>query len=138
MGREEKEKSIKYYFPFLIGGLLIFLFYVWECAEVVTLSYRINELKKDVVLLEDNNRHLKAKLYHYTNLANIDKIAREGKGMVFPQHENIVFLKVNFNRPKTSLNRAFFTAKEDSKDASEVSHRQFYAGSNRYSLHIGN
>jgi len=138
METEEREKNVKYYFLFLIGGLLIFLFYVWECAEVVTLSYRINELKKDVVLLENNSRHLKAKLYHYTNLANIDKIAREAKGMVFPQHENIVFLKVNSNCLKTSLNRAFFTTQEDSKDASEVSHRQFYAGSNRYSLHTGN
>ncbi len=138
MGEKKKEKNVRYYFLFLIGSLLIFLFYVWECAEVVTLSYRINELKKEAILLEDKNRHLKTKLYHYTNLSNIDKIAREGKGMVFPQHENIVFLKVNFDHLKAPLNKALFAAREDSKNASEDSHRQFYAGSNPYSLHIRN
>jgi len=138
MGKEKREKNAKYYFLFLIGSLLIFLFYVWECAEVVTLSYRINELKKEAILLEDNNRHLKTALYHYINLSNIDKIAREEKGMIFPQHENIVFLKVNFDHLETSLNKALSASREDSKNASEDSHRQFYAGSNPYSLHIGN
>ncbi|MFQ5866426.1 MAG: hypothetical protein ACE5IT_00330 [bacterium] len=95
MGKKEKEKLGKYYPLFFIGGLLIFLCYVWECAEVITVSYQINELKKELILLENENRHLKAKLYCYTNLANINRIAREEKGMVSSQHENTLFLKVN-------------------------------------------
>ncbi len=138
MGIEKRRQPKKYYFLFFIGGLLIFLFYVWECAEVVTLSYQINELKKEFILLENKNRHLKAKLYRHTNLANIDKIAQEKKGMVFPQHENILFLKVNFKEDRISLNKAFFITREGSKDASKISHRQFYAGNNPYSSHIGN
>lgn len=96
MGIEKRRQPRKYYFLFFIGGLLIFLFYVWECAEVITLSYQINESKRELISLENKNRDLKAKLHHYTNLANIDKIAQEKKGMVSPQHENILFLKVNF------------------------------------------
>ena len=108
MGREKKEKPARYYFLFLIGGLLIFLFYVWECAEVVRIGYKISELKKELILLESKNCHLKTKLYRYTNLANIDKIAREEKGMISPQHENILFLKVNFEKNKISRNKSFF------------------------------
>lgn len=122
MGREKKDKPGKYYFLFLIGGLSIFLFYVWECAKVITLGYQINELKEELILLENKNCHLKAKLYSYTNLANIDKIAREERGMVFPRHENILFLKVNFKENKVSSNRGLFIAREDTKDASENSH----------------
>ena len=103
----KKEKNVKYYFLFLIGSLSIFLFYVWECAEVVTLSYQIDGLKKELVLLENNNGHLKAKLYHYTNLANIDKIAQGKKGMVFPQLKDITYLNVNFKHHKISSNRPF-------------------------------
>jgi len=119
---EKKRQPKKYYFLFFIGGLLIFLFYVWECAEVITLSYQINELKRELILLENKNRDLKAKLHHYTNLANIDKIAQEEKEMVYPQHENIHFLKVNFKQDRVSLNKAFFIAREDSKGASKNSH----------------
>lgn len=96
MGIKKKRQPKKYYFLFFIGGLLIFLFYVWECAEVITLSYQVSELKKELILLENKNRHLKAKLYYHANLANIDKIAQEEKEMVYPQHGNIHFLKVNF------------------------------------------
>ena len=138
MGRQKKEKRVKHYFLFLIGGLLIFLFYVWECAEVIKLSYEINGLKKELILLENKNRHLKAKLYHHTNLANIDKIARKEKGMIFPHHEDILFLKINFKENKISSNRTFFITREGSKDASKISHCQFYAGGNPYSPHIGN
>jgi len=119
---EKKRQPKKYYFLFFIGGLLIFLFYVWECAEVITLSYQINELKRELILLENKNRDLKAKLHHYTNLANIDKIAQEEKEMVYPQHENIHFLKVNFKQDRVSLNKAFFIAREDAKGASKNSH----------------
>jgi len=122
MGIEERRQPGKYYFLFFIGGLLIFLFYVWECAKVITLSYQINELKEELILLENKNCHLKTKLYCYTNLANIDKIAREERGMVSPQHKNILFLKVNFKENKVSSNRGFFIAREDTKDASENSH----------------
>jgi len=122
MVTEKKDRPGKYYFLFFIGGLLVFLFYVWECAEVITLSYQINELKEELILLENKNCHLKTKLYRYTNLANIDKIAREERGMVSPQHENILFLKVNFKENRVPSNRGFFIAREDTKDASENSH----------------
>ncbi|MBA7504153.1 Cell division protein FtsL [subsurface metagenome] len=122
MGIEKRRQPKKRYFLFFIGGLLIFLFYVWECAEVVTLSYQINELKRELRLLENKNRAIKTKLHHYTNLANIDKIAQEKKEMVFPQHENILFLEVNFKQNRTSTNKAFFIAQEDSKGASKNSH----------------
>ncbi|MBA7465298.1 Cell division protein FtsL [subsurface metagenome] len=122
MGIEKRRQPKKHYFLFFIGGLLIFLFYVWECAEVVTLSYQINELKRELRLLENKNRAIKTKLHHYTNLANIDKIAQEKKEMVFPQHENILFLEVNFKQNRTSTNKAFFIAREDSKGASKNSH----------------
>ena len=122
MGIEKKRQPKKYYFLFFIGGLLIFLFYVWECAEVITLSYQINESKRELISLENKNRDLKAKLHYYTNLANIDKIAQEKKGMVSPQHENILFLKVNFKENRISSNKAFFVAREDSKGASKNSH----------------
>ena len=138
MGKRKKERLGKYYFLFFIGGLLIFIFYVWECAEVITLSYQINELRKEVILLENKNRHLKAKLYHYTNLANIDKIAREERKMFRPQYENIIFLRVNLKENKISSNRVFFGAREDSKGASKVSHYQFYPGNNLYSYRTGN
>jgi hypothetical protein len=122
MGIEKRRHPKKYYFLFFISGLLIFLFYVWECAEVITLSYQINELKRELRLLENKNCDIKTKLHHYTNLANIDKIAQEEKEMVFPQHENILFLEVNFKQNRTSLNKAFFIAREDSKGASKNSH----------------
>ena len=138
MGIEKRRRPKKYYFLFFIGGLLIFLFYVWECAEVITLSYQINELKRERISLENRNRNLKTKLHYYTNLANINKIAQEKKGMVSPQHENILFLEVNFKENRVSSNKAFFIAWEDLKGASKISHRQFYAGNNPYSPHIGN
>ena len=122
MGIEKRRHPKKYYFLFFIGGLLIFLFYVWECAEVITLSYQINELKRELILSENKNRDLKAKLHYYTNLANIDKIAREEKKMVFPQQENILFLEVNSKGNRISSNKAFFIAREDSKGASKKSH----------------
>jgi len=83
---------------------LIFLFYVWECAEVVTLSYQINELREEVILLENKNRLLKARLYSQTNIANLDKIAREERGMVFPQNGNIQFLKVDLKESRVLSN----------------------------------
>jgi len=64
----------------------------------------------------------KTNLYHYTNLANIDKIAREKKGMVSPQNEDIMFLNVNFKENRISSNRVFFIAREDTKGASKNSH----------------
>ena len=122
MGIEKRRQPKKYYFLFFIGGLLIFLFYVWECAEVITLSYQINELKRELILSENKNRDLKAKLHNYTNLANIDKIAREEKEMIFPQQENILFLEVNSKENRISSNKAFFIAREDAKGASKNSH----------------
>jgi len=122
MGIEKRRRPKKYYFLFFIGGLLIFLFYVWECAEVITLSYQINELKRERISLENRNRNLKTKLHYYTNLANINKIAQEKKGMVSPQHENILFLEVNFKENRVSSNKAFFIAWEDLKGASKNSH----------------
>ncbi|MFB0527112.1 MAG: hypothetical protein ACETVO_06560 [bacterium] len=122
MAVKKKGQPRKYYFLFFIGGLLIFLFYVWECAEVITLSYQINKLKRELILSENKNRDLKAKLHNYTNLANIDKIAQEEKGMVSPKHENIHFIEVNFKDSRISSNKAFFVAREDSKRASKNSH----------------
>jgi hypothetical protein len=122
VGTEKKSKPLKYYFLFFIGGFLIFLFYVWEGAEVVTLGYQINGLKEELILLENKNCHLKAKLSAYTNLANIDKIAREERGMISPQNENIVFIKVNFRQNEVSSNRGISIARESSKDAPENSH----------------
>jgi len=138
MVREKKGKPRKYYLLFSIGGLLTFIFYVWECAEVVTLSYRISELNEEVISMENKNGHLKAKLYSDTNLANIDRIAREKRGMVFPGKESIIFLKVNSEPIRISSGKAFLAAPEDSKDASKDSHRQFYPGNNLYSYHFGN
>jgi len=119
---DKKRKPGKYYFLFFIGFLLIFLCYVWECAQVITLSYQVNELRKELISLENKKCHLKTNLYHYTNLANIDKIAREKKGMVSPQNENIMFLNVNFKENRISSNRVFFIAREDTKGASKNSH----------------
>jgi hypothetical protein len=119
---EKKRQAKKHYLLLFIGGLLIFLFYVWECAEVITLSYRIGELKRELISLENKNRHFKANLHQYTNLANIDKIAREEKNMVFPQRENILFLEVNSKENKISSNKGFFIAREGAKGASKNSH----------------
>jgi hypothetical protein len=138
MGTEKKGKPGKYYFLFFICFVLIFLFYVWESAEVITLSYQINELKKEVVLLENKNCHLKAKLYRYANLANIDKIGREEKGMVSAEHENIIFLNVNSKQNAILANKANFTPREGTKGDSKNSHYQFYPDSNLYSYRIGN
>jgi len=119
---EKKRQAKKHYLLLFIGGLLIFLFYVWECAEVITLSYRISELKRELISLENKNRHLKANLHQYTNLANIDKIAREEKNMIFPQRENILFLEVNSKENRISSNKGFFIAREGAKGASKNSH----------------
>ena len=122
MNIEKKRRPKRYYLLFSIGGLLIFLFYVWECAQVITLSYRINELKRELISLENKNSNLKTNLHHYTNLANINKIAREEKKMVSPENENIYFLRVNPKQDRTSWDNALFIAREDTKGASKKSH----------------
>jgi len=122
MNIEKKRRPKKHYLLFSIGGLLIFLFYVWECAQVITLSYRINELKRELISLENKNSNLKANLHHYTNLANINKIAREERKMVSPENENIYFLRVNPKQDRTSWDNALFIAREDTKGASKKSH----------------
>lgn len=122
MNIEKKRRPKKYYLLFSIGGLFIFLFYVWECAQVITLSYRINELKRELISLENKNSNLKTNLHHYTNLANINKIAREERKMVSPENENIYFLRVNPKQDRTSWDNALFIAREDTKGASKKSH----------------
>ncbi len=119
---DKKRRSKKQYYLFFIGGLLIFLFYVWECAEVVTLSYRLNEMKRKLISLENKNRNLKANLHNYTNLANVSNIAREERKMVFPQNDNIYFLKVNVKESRASANKGFLIAREDMKGAAKKSH----------------
>jgi len=102
MEKDKKGKIGKYYLPFLVGFLSIFISYVWESSEVITLSYRVNELKKELISLENRNCNLKVRLYRYINLANIDRIARQEKGMVFPRSEDILFLNTDFKDSKIS------------------------------------
>ena len=119
---EKKRRYKKYYLLLFIGGLLIFLFYVWECAEVITLSYRLNEIKRKLISLENKNGNLKANLHNYTNLANVNRIAREERKMVSPQNENICFLKIDVKENRASSNKGFFIAREDARGAAKKSH----------------
>ncbi len=76
----------------LIGGGIFS--YVWPRVKIVNLIYYYNNLQVKEKQLEQYNKMLKLELASIMSLEKVEKVAKEKMGMVVPEDNNVIFVKV--------------------------------------------
>jgi cell division protein FtsL len=88
----EDRKAFRKYVLVFICVVFGLLFYVWQRIQVVCEGYKIDELKKNVALLEERNNALQKEVSSYTNYEDIDMVAKGSLKMIYPRSENIIYI----------------------------------------------
>ncbi len=89
----DKRRDIKIYLlVFMFFGIITF-FYLWHHINVIRAGYRIEELKKEKLLLEKEIRKLTIKKNELERLERVDKIAKDKLKLVKVKDRDIVIVK---------------------------------------------
>jgi len=90
MRRKTKKNEI---FKIIIIGTIIvafFIFYLWHHMEGVKLGYKIEKLKREKEILNEEIKKLKLKKTNYLNLKRVEEIATKELKLIYPKSEQII------------------------------------------------
>jgi len=82
---------------FAVGVMVIYYY-----AQVFTLGYQIQSLKKELALLRVENYHLSENIYRLSSLDRVEHLALNRLGMVSPDNSNILVVAVAGDAPEGS------------------------------------
>jgi len=77
-------------FTILVGLMLVI--YIGQSFKINHLNYKMNNLNKKLIKLEEENHNYKLKIAKKSSLAKIEKIARDKIHMIDPEKTEIVVL----------------------------------------------
>ncbi|HEU5181754.1 MAG TPA: cell division protein FtsL [Candidatus Polarisedimenticolia bacterium] len=79
----------------ICAGLLIpILFYVWQQIEFIRTGYQIEQLRAEKIRLTEWNRQMKLERATLSNLKRIEQLGRARLGLVPPDPENTVKIRL--------------------------------------------
>ncbi len=90
MRRKTKKNEI---FKIIIIGTIIvafFIFYLWHHTEGIKLGYKIERLKREREILNEEIKKLKLKKTNYLNLKRVEEIATKELKLIYPKSEQII------------------------------------------------
>lgn len=96
--------------------LLIFsvgVFITYYCAQMFTISYRINSLDKELALLRVENHGLESQIQQLINLEQIEYVAINELGMVKPDISNFLVVAVGDEELNVLVNQPEAQPDED-------------------------
>lgn len=71
----------------ILAGIHLYIY-----AQNITLKYENTDLKIKLMELEDKNQHLKIEIAQKENLSQVEKVAKEKLGMIYPKKINYVIV----------------------------------------------
>ncbi len=88
----KRNKQSETFKIFIIGIIIVilFIFYLWHHMEGIKLGYKIEKLKREKEVLNEEIKKLKLKKMNYLNLERVEKIAVEELGLTYPKSEQII------------------------------------------------
>lgn len=76
------------------GLLLPILFYVWQQIEFIRTGYQIEQLRAEKIRLTEWNRQMELERATLSNLKRIEQLGRSRLGLVPPDPENTVKIRL--------------------------------------------
>lgn len=87
----------------LVATLLTLAGIVWlsQTSTVVSLGYQIDSIQKQEGVLNQQAQQLESQIATYENPAHVEQVAKAKLGMVYPDQQHIVYVKVpaSYNQP---------------------------------------
>ncbi|WXR62022.1 septum formation initiator family protein [Peptostreptococcaceae bacterium AGR-M142] len=94
--KRKKSKFLKdFKFIFIFTLILCLLFVMYRYSKVSNLNYEYYKKKSELEELKKSNRKLEIQLESKKNIRIIEKKAKEDLNMVYPNDEDIYYIKVD-------------------------------------------
>ncbi len=89
--KQEKDKKIRSLSVLTAGLIAVFgmIILITDC-QIYKKQQEITKIKNDIRIMKENNEDLRIKLLEHSSLENIEKVAKEKLGMVFPEKEDML------------------------------------------------